>query len=137
MPARVPHWLSRKVRKNRFEAAGHPLTRIGYERNAWDERIEISGTNGRLEIRIPKWDASENTPAPLLHYDNTEETVTEHRFDAVSAFDLEMAYLHRCLSERTQGRPDVIDGFNVDSVLSACEESNSQKRSVEIDWKGL
>ena len=38
-----------------FETAVHPLKKIGYERNSWDEFIQINGVNGRLEIFTVMW----------------------------------------------------------------------------------
>jgi len=59
-----------------FETAVHPLKKIGYERNSWDEFIEINGVNGRLTLSTVMWDQPERNPALLTHYDNTTETVT-------------------------------------------------------------
>ena len=120
-----------------FETVFHPLTRIGYERNCWDERIEINCTRGRLDIYTVKWDQPENNAALLVHYDEATQTSTEYRFDAVNPFHLEMEYISKCLSERRQDQPDVIDGFNVDAVIAAIEKSHQTKSSVEIDWCGL
>jgi len=39
-----------------FETLAHPLRRIGYERNSWDEFIEINGTSGRLTLYTTMWD---------------------------------------------------------------------------------
>jgi predicted dehydrogenase len=120
-----------------FEAATHPLAKIGYEKNSWDEKVEINGTNGRLEIYTVMWDHPENNAALLVHYDNTTKTSTEYRFDAIHPFHEEIAYYHRCLTERKQGKPDVIDGFNVDTVIAAIVDSHQKKSSVKIDWKGI
>ena len=75
-----------------FEAATHPLKRIGYERNSWDEFIQINGVNGRLDIDTVMWDHPEHNAALLVHYDNGKGISTEYRFDAVNPFDVEMAY---------------------------------------------
>lgn len=120
-----------------FEAAAHPLAKIGYERNAWDERIEISGTNGRLDICTPLWDFPERNAALLVHYDNATRTTTEHRLDAVNPFHVQMAHFHRCLSAREQGAPTVVDGFNVDATIEAIERSGREGMPVTIDWRGL
>jgi hypothetical protein len=31
----------------------------------------------------------------------------------------------------------MVDGFNVDAVIAAIADSHQQKRSVQIDWKGI
>ncbi len=119
-----------------FEAAVHPLKRVGYERNAWDECIQINGVNGRLELYIVRWDHPENNAALLVHYDNERETSTEYRFEAVNPFDVEIAHFCDCLERRAQGVPGVVDGFNVDVIIAAMAESSGRKAAVELDWRG-
>jgi predicted dehydrogenase len=120
-----------------FEAAVHPLAKIGYERNSWDERLEITGTHGRLDLYTTFWEKPENNAPLLVHYDNAAKTSTEYRFDAVNPFDLEMEYICRCLKERTPGHPDVVDGFYVDTLISTMEESHQAKKPIEINWRSL
>jgi len=120
-----------------FEAASHPLKRIGYERNSWDEFIQINGVNGRLEIYTVMWDQPENKGALLIHYDNEKESSTEYRFGAVSPFDIEIAHFYNCLVRRQQGHPDVIDGFNVDVIIEAIQESARRKTPVKLSWHGF
>ncbi|NJD03791.1 MAG: Gfo/Idh/MocA family oxidoreductase [Ruminiclostridium sp.] len=120
-----------------FETAVHPLKKIGYEHNSWDEYIQINGVNGCIDIYTVMWDHPENNGALLVHYDNERETSTEYRFDAVNPFDLEMEYFCDCLEQRKQGNPGVIDGFNVDTVIGAISESSQKKAAVKIDWRGI
>lgn len=120
-----------------FEAATHPLKRIGYHRNSWDEFIQINGVNGRLEIYTVMWDQPENNGAVLIHYDNEKESCTEYRFEAVNPFDIQIAHFYNCLVRREQGHPDVIDGFNVDVIIEAIEASAQRKTSVKLDWRGF
>jgi len=120
-----------------FEAASHPLKRIGYERNSWDEKMEINGVNGRLEIFTVMWDHPENNGALLVHYDNTAGTSTEYRFEAMNPFDSELAHFHQCLTDRIQGTPTVVDGFNVDLVIESMEKSHEAQKVMALDWRGL
>lgn len=120
-----------------FEAATHPLKKIGYEKNSWDEFIQINGVNGRLDLYTVMWDQPENNAALLVHYDNETETSTEYRFDAVNPFDVEMQYIADCLEKRVQGEPRVIDGFNTDTLIETMTISSQKRASIEIDWKGL
>lgn len=120
-----------------FEAASHPLSKIGYEKNSWDEFIEINGTNGRLKLSTVMWDSPENNPALLEYYDNSSETVTEFRFDKVNPFDIEMQQIVDSLMAGKQISPDVIDGFNVDAIIDAMKQSHDSKKSIKIDWKGI
>jgi len=118
-----------------FETLPHPLSKIGYERNSWDEKIEINGTGGRLEICTVMWDAPENNGALLTFYDNETETSTEYRFAPVNPFDIEIDEIIKAVEQRKQINPDVIDGYNVDELISAIGESGEKKAVVRIDWK--
>lgn len=120
-----------------FEAAVHPLDRIGYERNAWDEHIQINGVNGRLDLYIVMWDHPENNPALLVHYDNVTGTSTEYRFPAVNPFDIEMDVFNQHLLQRKQIHPDVVDGFNVDYLIEMMAESHKLKKPITLDWMGF
>jgi predicted dehydrogenase len=120
-----------------LEAATHPLERIGYERNSWDERVELNGVNGRLELYFVRWDQPENNGALLVHYDNATEAATEYRFAPVNPFDLELAHINGCLARREQSHPDVVDGFNVDVIIEAMVESGRRRAALDLDWQGL
>jgi xylose dehydrogenase (NAD/NADP) len=119
-----------------FEAAIHPLKRVGYERNAWDEHVQINGVDGRLDLYIVQWDRPENNASLLVHYDNQTETSTEYRFEAVNPFDVEIAYIEDCLARREQDRPNVVDGFNVDVIIQSMAESSRRGAAVALDWQG-
>ena len=120
-----------------FEAAVHPLTRIGYERNAWDEHIQINGVNGRLDLYIVQWDFPEHNPTLLVHYENETETSTEYRFPAVNPFDIEMAVFSQQLTQQVQIHPDVVDGFNVDYMIEMMARSHREKKPLLLDWMGF
>jgi len=120
-----------------FEAAAHPLQKIGFARDSWDEKMEINGVNGRLEIYTVQWDAPERNAALLVHYDNDSGAVTEYRFDAVNPFDLEVEAIMRAVAGRMQIHPDVLDGFNVDALIGAMIDSDAAGASVPVDWRGL
>jgi len=120
-----------------FETAAHPLRRVGYERNGWDEKIEINGVNGRMEIYTVTWDQAEHRPALLIHYDNVTETTTEYPFFNIDPFETEMQYMYDCLVRREQGKPDVVDGFNVDVVIEGIMESSRKKMPIKLDWRGF
>jgi predicted dehydrogenase len=120
-----------------FEAAGHRFSKIGYQKNNWDERFEINGENGRLDLFIPRWNKSSELAALLVHYDEATQASIEYRFDAIDTFQAQLNYFHECLRERKTGPPDVVDGFNVDTLIGTIEESHLKRIPVTIDWKGL
>ena len=120
-----------------FETYAHPLKRIGYERNSWDEGIQITGTNGRLELYTVMWDHPENNGLLLVHYDNETETSTEYRFQPENPFLIELTYFNECLEKNLQAAPSYIDGYNVDTMLSHMYLSARNKQRVVIDWKDI
>lgn len=120
-----------------FETAIHTLKKVGYERNSWDELIEITGVNGRIKLSTVMWDHPENNAALLEYYDNETEATTEYRFDIVNPFDEEIKYFHHCLEKREQGFPNVVDGFNVDVLIENMKLSSDKKAYVKIDWQGV
>ncbi len=120
-----------------FETMAHPLTKIGFERDSWDEKIEINGTSGRMEIYTVMWDNPEKSGALLIHYDNNKESQTEYRFAPVNPFDIELAEIVKAATQRRPIHPDVVDGFNVDAIIGAMKESNDKKAAVKIDWRGI
>ena len=113
------------------------LTKFGYERNSWDEKIEINGVNGRIEIFTVMWDHPENNGALLVHYDNETGASCEYRYDAVNPFDIEVCKIVESINTGKQINPDVIDGFNVDNLIGAIKESDEKKANVKINWRGL
>jgi len=120
-----------------FETYAHPLKHIGYERNSWDEGIQITGTKGRLELYTVMWDHPENNGVLLVHYDNERGTSTEYRFNPENPFNKEIAYFNDCFEKGVQGNPSYEDGFNVDALLEHMHISNKEHRSIKIDWQNV
>jgi len=118
-----------------FETLAHPLRRIGYERNSWDEFIEVNGTAGRLTLYTTLWDHPDNNGALLVHYDDGEGCSAEYRFAPENPFDLEIAYFDACMRENRPGRPDAADGCSVDVLIERMFQSSRDRRSVAVDWK--
>jgi predicted dehydrogenase len=86
-----------------LEAAAHPLKKIGFLRDGWDERIEINGTRGRLEIYSALWDDPYHKASLLLHYDHPTEILHEYRFEAVSPFERAVDFYLDNIANETQG----------------------------------
>ncbi len=118
-----------------LDAVAHPLKYIGFLRDGWDERIELVGTRGTLEIFSAMWDQPDRKASLLRHYDNTEGNTTEYRFDPVSPFDRAVAFFCRNIAHRTQGSQSRITGYEVDELIEAIGQSASQGRAIEIPWR--
>lgn len=118
-----------------FEACWHPLDYAGYERNGWDERLEINMTKGRLDIYTVKWDEPENNGALLVHQDAASGRTTEYRYKPVNPFNIEMAEMLRKYEAGEVGCPSAWDGYVVDEILAQIGISSQNKQVIEIDWK--
>jgi len=118
-----------------FEATAHPLKKIGFLRDGWDERVEINGTNGRLDIYSSSWDDVEHKASLLVHYDNETEQSTEYRYDPVSPFDLAVAFFVENIERGEQGGQSRLTGYDVDELISSISRSGQTGQALIIDWK--
>ncbi len=118
-----------------YEALAHPLKKVGYLRDGWDEGVEISGVNGRLEIYSGAWDSPESKPSRLVHYDNTTGNTTEYGFNAVSPFDQAMAFFCEQIRAGGQGPQSRWTGYEVDELIEHFVKSSDEGQAVEVAWK--
>ena len=118
-----------------YEAMAHPLKKVGYLRDGWDERVEISGVNGRLEIYSGAWDSPESKPSLLVHYDNTSGHATEYRFEGISPFDRAMAFFCEQIRAGEQGPQSRWTGYEVDELIGHLAQSSDQRQAVDVAWK--
>jgi predicted dehydrogenase len=110
-----------------FEALWHPHKFAGYERNGWDERLEINTHKGRLDFYTVKWDHPENNGALLVHQDAQTGRTTEYRYPAVNPFHIEMAEVLRRFESGEPGSPSAWDGYVVDELIATITSSAQQK----------
>lgn len=115
-----------------FEAALSPYARAGRWQDGWDERFEINGTKGRIELFYCIWDKP-MTNAPVVQlYLEPDRTHTLFTFPKVDGFKAEVkAFVENCQTG-VKSKPDLIDGYLVDKLISACYESSETGRVVEI-----
>jgi predicted dehydrogenase len=118
-----------------FEAAAHPLSKIGFLRDGWDERIEINGTQGRLEIYSALWDAPYTKDSILIHYDNQTGISEEYRFGPVSAFEKADEFFINQFVKSEQGDQPVTTGYDVDELIAHMKLSSAKRQPVDVLWK--
>ena len=118
-----------------FEALAHPLRRIGFLRDGWDERIEIVGTNGRLEILSALWDQADTKASLLVHYDEATGNATEYRYAPASPFERAVAFFCDNIAKGTQGAQSRLTGYEVDELISAIQRSSAAGQAVEVAWR--
>jgi len=118
-----------------YEALAHPLGQIGFLRDGWDERIEITGVSGRLEIFSSAWDKVDTKASLLVHYDNNTGQAVEYRCAPVSPFARAMAFFCGNIEKGVQGAQLRVTGYEVDELISHIQQSAAQHQAVEIKWR--
>ncbi len=118
-----------------FEAAAHPLNKIGFLRDGWDERIEINGTQGRLEIYSALWDAPYTKDSLLIHYDNLTGNSQEYRFGPVSPFEKADEFFLSQVEKNEQGNQPISTGYDVDELIAHMKLSATTNMPVDVKWK--
>jgi predicted dehydrogenase len=117
-----------------LEACWHPLAHVGFERNGWDERIEINTPKGRLDLYTVKWDQPLHNGALLVHQDASSGRVTEHRFPAMNPFDAEMASMISRFQAGQTPFPSAWDGYAVDEVLAQIAASAREGTVRDVSY---
>jgi len=117
-----------------LSVVAHPHARFGYERDGWDERIEILGTRGRLEICCPFWDQGAHKASLLIH-DAADGTRTEHRFAAGSPFARSVAAFCTAIAAGRQEPQSRLTGYEADEVLAAIARSGREDRTIAVPWR--
>lgn len=118
-----------------FETCWHPLAFAGYERNGWDERLEINTTKGRLDLFTVKWDEPERNGALLIHQDAASGRTTEYRYQPVNPFDVEMAEMVRRFEAGEAGFPSAWDGYVVDETIAHIAAASARKAVLTLSWR--
>jgi predicted dehydrogenase len=118
-----------------YEALAHPLGHIGFLRDGWDERIEINGTGGRLEIYSAFWDHCDRKACMLVHYDAATGRATEYRYPAVSPFDHAVAFFCENIAKGQQGSQAATTGYDVDELIAAIGRSAAAGAPVMMNYR--
>ncbi|MFA6134598.1 MAG: Gfo/Idh/MocA family oxidoreductase [Phycisphaerae bacterium] len=118
-----------------YEALAHPLSKIGFLRDGWDERIEINGVGGRLEVFSSAWDQVESKASLLVHYDNATGAATEYRYEPASPFDRAMAFFCKNIEAGRQGDQSPATGYDVDNLIQAIQASAASGQTVALEYK--
>jgi len=118
-----------------FEACWHPLAYAGYERNGWDERLEINATKGRLDLYTVTWNKPENNGALLVHQEAATGRISEYRYPPVNPFDVEMAEMVRRFEAGEPGFPSARDGYVADELIAHICASAEQRAVLPVAWR--
>ncbi|MFA7158802.1 MAG: hypothetical protein WC299_05815, partial [Kiritimatiellia bacterium] len=118
-----------------LEALAHPLKRIGFLRDGWDEKIEINGVNGRLEIFSSAWDNFDSKASLLVHYDNASGQAVEYRYAPESAFARALAFFCGNIARGEQGGQSRRTGYEVDELIGHILLSASRHQALDVKWQ--
>lgn len=113
-----------------FEACAHPMSHLGYNRDGWDEVVEISGVHGRLTIHTPMWDQGDRIGSLLIHEDERARTATEYRFAPASPFDAAIAAALDGAADH-----EIDAGYAVDELIDALRRSARSGNAVDVTWR--
>jgi predicted dehydrogenase len=118
-----------------YETIWHPLRQIGFLRDGWDERMEISGLNGRLDLYTTWWDQVDTKASLLIHYDNETGAATEYRYAPVSPFDRAVAFCCANIEQGVQGAQSPLTGYDVDELIATIMRSSQLCEAVNVNWR--
>ncbi len=118
-----------------FDNMIHPLEGIGFHRDGWDETVEITGLDGKLEIYSAFWDKVLWKPTILKHFDNESNQYHEYCFPASSPFIPEIAAYCQNIAEGKQGNPPITAGYDVDELIAHIYKSSELGKPLDINWR--
>ncbi|HOF88544.1 MAG TPA: Gfo/Idh/MocA family oxidoreductase, partial [Armatimonadota bacterium] len=118
-----------------YEACGHPYKFVGYERNGWDERLEINTVTGRLDLYTVTWNRPDRNGALLVHMDGETGVTTEYRYPQVNPFHLEMASMLQWFERGETPAPSAWDGYVVDELIAHVTRSSRERQRLAVAYQ--
>jgi predicted dehydrogenase len=118
-----------------YETIWHPLGRVGFLRDGWDERMEINGLDGRLDIYTTWWSEVDTKASLCVHYDNETGASTEYRYAPVSPFNRAVAFHCENIARGTQGDQSPLTGYDVDELIGTITRSSKLGQAVDVNWR--
>lgn len=113
----------------------HPLNKVGFLRDGWDERVEINGVHGRLELFSALWDQPEYKASLLVHTDNRTGRATEYRYAPESPFDRALVFFCDNVRRGVQGSQARSTGYDVDELIAHIQQSAAMRQAVDLTWR--
>lgn len=115
-----------------FEACLSPCTGTGFLNDGWDERVEINGKKGKIELYYVTWDKPlENAPILKLYKEKTR-TWTTYTFPKFNPFEEEITqFIEDCVVGK-KSVPGINEGYMIDKIISACYKSSQTNSVVQL-----
>jgi len=106
-----------------LDATLSPYSRAGIRQDGWDEKIEINGEYGRIEVFYVIWDKPQFNAPLVRFYSERTKAWTEYTFPKVNPFEVQIeTFIDNCKNQ-IPSSPGAIDGYNVDCAIAACYKS--------------
>jgi predicted dehydrogenase len=116
-----------------LEAGWLDLQSLGVRNYGWDERIEITGEKGRLELFTMMWTRPE-IEIPFIRFYSEEDGETHEIYPkAKDCFVEEVQSFIESIKENKQRQPDVYDGYMVQAMIDAVYRSDEEGRRIQIE----
>ncbi len=116
-----------------FESGWLDLPNLGVRHNGWDERIELTGEDGRLELFTMWWTRPDIEEPFVRFYCADDRTFYEYHPEIKDCFVEEVKAFVDAVKEGRPASPDVCDGFMVQAMIDAIYKSGAEGRRVEIE----
>ncbi|MDO8587946.1 MAG: Gfo/Idh/MocA family oxidoreductase [Armatimonadota bacterium] len=116
-----------------FESGWLDLLSLGVRNNGWDERIELTGEKGRLEV-FTMWWTRPDSEVPFVRFYSGEDGETRDIYPPVKdCFVEEVAAFVDSVKQGKQGEPDVYDGYMAQAMIDAAYRSDEEGRRMPIE----
>ncbi len=113
-----------------FECAWLPLSHIGYFKDGWDERIEVTGDRGRVELYSTWWDRTDMSPFVRVYKEG--EPAKEIYATPTNGFSAEVRAFVEACGNGGKTKPDAADGLAVQEVIEGLYRSSDKGGIVEL-----
>ncbi|OPZ25551.1 MAG: 1,5-anhydro-D-fructose reductase [Lentisphaerae bacterium ADurb.BinA184] len=118
-----------------YEAVMHTLERIGFLRDGWQEELEFTGTQGRLNLYSAQWDQNDRKASLLVHYDRASQQAAEYRYGLEPAFERALAFFCANIAKGVQGAQSRLTGYEVDELIQAIKDSATRRQAIDVNWR--
>ena len=119
-----------------FESGWLELPNLGVRHNGWDERIEITGENGRLEVYTMQWTRPEIEEPFVRFYSAEDREVHEYHPEIADCFVEEVKAFVEAVRSGKPASPGVYDGYMVQAMIDALCRSSAEDRRIGIERLG-
>ncbi|MFI4912817.1 MAG: Gfo/Idh/MocA family protein [Sedimentisphaeraceae bacterium JB056] len=113
-----------------FEAALAPYSSTGIHKDGWDEKIEINGTKGKLELYYVTWNKPMDNAPLLKFYSEETKSWTTFTFPKTNPFEKQLLSFEKDCINGEKSTPGSNEGLVVDKLISGCYRSYESKNAV-------